>query len=89
MQSGGDCLVVYIANDITALPRHLGGTNIIDTEVVSGSKRTAFLVGGGDSSNYRLGSSVGERPSRIREVPGSIPGLAYPSSSYMNAMLQT
>ena len=33
------------------------------------------IVGVDDSSTYRLGSSVGERPSRIRDVPGSIPGL--------------
>ena len=43
-------------------------------------------VGVDDSSasnvNNWLGSSVGERPSRIREVPGSTPGLAYPFSSY-------
>jgi hypothetical protein len=42
----------------------------------------AHVVGVDDSSTDRLGSVVVARPSRIRDVPGSIPGLAYLFSSY-------
>jgi hypothetical protein len=43
----------------------------------------ALLVGVDDSSTYRLAVA---RPSRIRDVPGSIPGLAYLFSSYISVI---
>jgi hypothetical protein len=67
-----------------------GNSQPSDPDASSSSDNTKYhapevrrqSVGVDDSSTYRLGSVVVAHPSRIRDVPGSIPGLAYLFSSY-------
>ena len=47
---------------------------------LSGSEKALLELN--DSSTYRLGSSVGERPSKVREVPVRSPVWPYLFSSY-------